>query len=152
MASWRATYAGLIPATILDRMDVDRDEAWVGGLIAAERPRSTLVVEDGAGQVAGYALAAPCRDDDAAGLGELEAIYLDPGARGRGLGRPLLHAAVEALAADGFRAVVLWVLTANEGARRFYEPAGFRSDGAVRTLDFDGTPVEEIRHRRPDSG
>lgn len=73
-------------------------------------------------------------------------------APGAGASGGRLHAAVEALAADGFRAVVLWVLTANEGARRFYERAGFRSDGAVRTLDFDGTPVEEIRYRRPDSG
>jgi len=67
VASWRATYAGMVPAGSLDRMDVDRNEAFIGGLIEAAPPRATLVVEDDDGRVAGYALAAPGRDDDAAG-------------------------------------------------------------------------------------
>ena len=132
-------------------MDLARNEAWIAGASPTPRARRTLVVEDDRGRVAGYALTAPARDDDAAGLGELEAIYLDPGARGQGLGRPLLDAALAELAAAGFGTVVLWVLTANASARRFYERAGFRPDGAVRTLDFDGTPIEEIRYRRAES-
>ena len=80
--------------------------------------------------------------------GEIEAIYLAPEARGTGLGRPLLEAAAAGLARAGFATAVLWVLTANEEARRFYERAGFRPDGAARSLDFDGTPIEEIRYRR----
>jgi len=39
-----------------------------------------------------------------------------------------------------------------EGSRvRAYERGGFRPDGAVRTLDVDGTPIEEIRYRRAES-
>jgi ribosomal protein S18 acetylase RimI-like enzyme len=91
------------------------------------------------------------RDDDATGLGEVYAIYLAPSALGRGLGRALMDAALAELAAAGLATVVLWVLTANASARRFYERAGFRPDGAVRTLDFDGTPIEEIRCRRAES-
>jgi RimJ/RimL family protein N-acetyltransferase len=151
VASWRATYAGMLPAGILDGMDVARNEAWIAGRVADPQGQGTLVVEDEGGRVAGYALMGPARDDDAAGLGELGAIYLDPDARGRGYGRPLLQAAVAELASAGFDAVVLWVLTANAPARRFYERAGFRPDGAVRTLDFDGTPIEEIRYRRAES-
>jgi L-amino acid N-acyltransferase YncA len=153
VASWRATYTGIVPASVLDRMDVDRNEAWIRGLVGAAAPRAALVVEDGEGTVAGYALAAAARDDDAAGLGEVEAIYLAPGARGRGLGIALLDAAVAGLARAGLATVVLWVLTANTAARRFYERAGFRLDGSRRTLDFDGTPIEEVRYRRgaPDS-
>ncbi|HEX5589041.1 MAG TPA: GNAT family N-acetyltransferase [Candidatus Limnocylindrales bacterium] len=148
IASWRATYAGIVPAAILERMDLARNEAFFGGLIAAEPPRATLVVEDAEGRIAGFALAAPSRDDDAPGCGEIEAIYLRPEARGRGLGRPLLDAAAASLLAAGFGTVVLWVLTANVGARRFYERAGFGPDGTARMLDFDGTPIEEIRYRR----
>lgn len=151
VASWRATYAGMVPAGILDRMDVARIEAWIDGRIADSQRQGTLVVEDASGSVAGYALTAPARDDDAAGLGELEAIYLDPEARGRGFGRPLLDAALAELATAGFATVVLWVLTANASARHFYERAGFRPDGAVRNLDFDGTAIEEIRYRRAES-
>ena len=152
LASWRATYAGIVPAALLDRMDLARNETWIAGRVADPQGQGTLVVEDAEGHVAGYALTGPARDDDAAGLGELGAIYLDPDARGRGFGRPLLDAALEELAAAGFGTVVLWVLTANASARRFYERAGFRPDGAVRTLDFDGTPIEEIRCRRAESG
>jgi ribosomal protein S18 acetylase RimI-like enzyme len=146
--SWRATYAGIVPAPILERMDLARNEAWIAGRIAEPGDRTTLVVENMAGDVRGYALAAPCVDEDAAGLGEIEAIYLAPEARGSGLGLPLLEAAAEALRAGGFGAAVLWVLTDNLGARRFYERSGFQRDGAARTLDFDGTPIEEIRYRR----
>ena len=32
-------------------------------------------------------------------------------------------------------------------ARRFYQAAGFRADGARSTIDFDGTPIDEIRYR-----
>lgn len=155
--SWRATYAGIVPAAILGRMDVDRNTAWLRARIeesaapAATSP-ITLVVEDAPGTVAGYALGGPCRDDDGRDLGEVEAIYLAPAARGRGLGRPLLEAAVAALRAAGFETTVLWVLTANGPARRFYEAAGFHPDGAGRMLDFDGTPIEEIRYRRSRSG
>jgi ribosomal protein S18 acetylase RimI-like enzyme len=151
LASWRATYPGIVPAALLDRMDLARNEAWIAGRLADPRGQATLVVEDDRGRVAGYALTAPARDDDAAGLGELEAIYLDPGARGQGFGRPLLDAAVAELATAGFATVVLWVLTANASARRFYERAGFRPDGAVRIIDFDGTPIEEVRYRRVES-
>lgn len=148
VASWRATYAGIVPAAILEQMNVDRNEAWVARRIAAPEGRITLVVEGPDGRMAGYALAAPTADEDVAGLGEVEAIYLRPDARGQGLGAPLLAAAVAALAGAGFTAAVLWVLTDNLPARRFYERAGFEVDGTARMLDFDGTPIEEIRFRR----
>lgn len=148
VASWRATYAGLVPDAILARMDVARDEAWITDRIEHEGGRGTLVVEDGDGRVAGYAMTSACEDEDAAGLGEVQAIYLAPDARGHGLGRPLLEAAVGRLHEAGFGTVVLWVLDGNAPARRFYERAGFVGDGARRSLDFDGTAVDEIRYRR----
>ncbi|MEO7663693.1 MAG: GNAT family N-acetyltransferase [Candidatus Limnocylindrales bacterium] len=156
VASWRATYGGIVPAAILDGMDGGRNETWLAERIADPGASITLVTE-GIGErlagyaLAGYALAGPCRDDDGDSLGEIEAIYLDPEVRGRGLGRPLLEAAAVALRAAGFRIHVLWVLTANDPARRFYERAGFSTDGASRMLDFDGTPIQEIRYRRSGS-
>lgn len=151
VASWRATYPGMVPGSILERMDVDRDEVRIGGKLA-NPGLLAYVAEDVAGRVAGFVLAGPARDDDVDGLGEVQAIYLAPDVRGRGLGGALLDTALAGLAAEGFSTVVLWVLTANAPARRFYERAGFRLDGAARDLDFDGTPVEEIRYRRAESG
>ena len=52
--------------------------------------------------------------------GEIDALYLVPHARGRGLGRALLE---EAKAAEEM--LTLWAFQANEGARRFYAREGF---------------------------
>jgi ribosomal protein S18 acetylase RimI-like enzyme len=147
VASWRATYAGVVPQPILDGLDSAGNEAWLARRLADRGPTTTLVVEEG-GRVRGYALLAPAHDPDAAGFGEVEAIYLAPGFTGRGLGRALMDEALTRLRAAGHAAAVLWVLTANGGARRFYEAAGFTPDGAARALDFDGTPIEEMRYRR----
>jgi ribosomal protein S18 acetylase RimI-like enzyme len=51
---------------------------------------------------------------------------VDPEHRGRGLGRALLHAALEALAAHHAPRVVLSTAHRNEPAQRFFERAGFR--------------------------
>lgn len=158
VASWRMAYAGIVPGAILERMDVARNEAFFATRMATTSAtadgRETIVIE---GQtepggsspgVVGYALIGPCADVDAAGLGEIEAIYLDPSAIGHGLGRVLLDAAVERLRVAKSAAIVLWVLTDNDRARRFYVRSGFEPDGAVRMLDFDGIAIEEIRYRR----
>lgn len=153
--SWRSTYAGIVPATILERMDVARNEAAFTARIAAGDEHHTLVIEDDAelvgeaGSLTGYALLGPCTDDAPTGLGEVQAIYLDPNARGQGFGRTLLEAALTRLSTSGFSVAVLWVLTDNHPARRFYERNAFAPDGGARILDFDGTPIEEIRYRRP---
>ena len=52
--------------------------------------------------------------------GEIDALYLAPHARGKGLGRALLE---EAKAAEEM--LTLWAFQANEGARRFYAREGF---------------------------
>ena len=42
--------------------------------------------------------------------------------------------------------VYLWVLKGNARARRFYEIAGFRADGAKEPYAVDGLPVPEARY------
>lgn len=144
--SWRATYAGVVPNSILDRLDVSRNRAFFARRVAEAAPAGSLVAEVG-GAVVGYALFAPARDEDAAGCGEIEAIYVQPGSLGTGVGTALMEAAIARLRTASV-VIVLWVLTDNRPARRFYEHLGFAADGASRMLDFDGTPVEEIRYRR----
>lgn len=148
VASWRATYAGLVPQEVLERLDVAGNEAWLTRRLADPEGSQTLVAENERG-VVGYALLGASRDPDAVGLGEVEAIYLAPSALGRGFGRALMGVVLERLVEAGHRAAILWVLTGNAAARRFYERAGFAPDGTARMLNFDGTPVEEIRYRRP---
>jgi ribosomal protein S18 acetylase RimI-like enzyme len=148
VASWRAAYAGIVPAEILERMDARRYAPSLEKRLG-EPDHGILVTLGAEGRIEGYAITGPSRDSDVPGLGEVEAIYLAPESRGTGLGAPLLEAACASLAARGFEVALLWVLTANDAARRFYERAGFVRDGGARVLDFDGTPIEEIRYRRP---
>jgi RimJ/RimL family protein N-acetyltransferase len=106
------------------------------------------VVEE-AGVVRGFAATRRSRDEDATpGTGEIHSIYLAPEAWGRGLGTVLLAAATDDLRSRDFAPLVLWVIEANAGARRFYDRAGWRPDGARQPIDFDGILVDEIRYRR----
>jgi ribosomal protein S18 acetylase RimI-like enzyme len=145
--SWRAAYRGVVPDPILDGLSVERRTQFWREAIATEPDSPKWVVERD-GRVAGFAAGGVARDEDvAAGTGEIYSIYLDPDAWSLGLGRRLFAAAVDDVRRRGFGPLVLWVLTGNARARRFYEAAGWAPDGSSRILDFDGTPIEEIRYR-----
>ena len=159
--SWQATYPRIVPQAILDGLSVERREAYWREAITrglddatdagervwlAELARSESAEEEPA--IVGFASTGPARDDDVPpGSGELHAIYLAPEAWSQGVGRRLFASAVDDLAVR-HDPLVLWVLTENARARRFYEAAGWTADGGARTLDFDGTPIEEVRYRR----
>ena len=151
MRSWPAAYRGLMPQEYLDALDpADRLPRWQQLLTDPDPAgNEVLVADDGAG-VSGFASFGPTRDadEDASRTGEVRAIYLAPGAMGQGLGRRLLTASVGRLARAGFEQVTLWVLDTNARARRFYEIAGFRPDGAVQADDRTGFRLDEVRYRR----
>jgi GNAT superfamily N-acetyltransferase len=147
VASWQATYRGIVPQAILDNLSVERRMAGWARLLAAPGEARVWIGELD-GDIVGFAgTARPADPALGEGVAELETIYLLPAAQGLGLGGLLLRRATDDLAERGFSSAILWVLTANERARRFYEAAGWRPDGAAQMLDFDGTPVEEIRYR-----
>jgi ribosomal protein S18 acetylase RimI-like enzyme len=79
--------------------------------------------------------------------GELYTLYVIPAHWSTGVGRSLTDAALDGLRAAGYRRVVLWTLTENTRARRFYDKAGFAPDGATNILDGLGN-VEELRYVR----
>ena len=58
--------------------------------------------------------------------GVLHDIVVDPDPRRQGVGRVLLDATLEALAARGAPQVVLWTAARNEAAQRLFAAAGFR--------------------------
>jgi putative acetyltransferase len=69
----------------------------------------------------------------AAGVYELRKMYLDPSARGRGLGAQLLAVAIEWARGHGARRVVLDTVEEMAGAIAFYEAHGFvRDDAQIR--------------------
>lgn len=70
----------------------------------------------------------------------LEDLFVEEGARGRGLGRALLLAAFERAAARGARRIELDTNEENRGARALYESLGFSADskahGPLRGRDL----------------
>jgi GNAT superfamily N-acetyltransferase len=145
--AWQAAYRGMMSDDYLDGLDVGEREhtwsAWLG------QEHGILVVEDDVAGVAGFAITGIVRDGEEPGdrsVGELYAINLAPEHWDHGLGRALLTAATDQLRRQGYAEATLWVVDANQRARRFYEIAGWSADGAVQIDEQLG--VREIRYRR----
>lgn len=150
---WQGGYRGLMPQDYLDGLDpaqrlafriqvLQQADWWSRG--------GCFVVSDDDGVLAGFADVGRSRDDDAepGEVGEVMAIYVAPDAWSTGLGRELMNAVLTHLAKIGYGQVTLWVLDTNARARRFYEAAGFRPDGAVKIDDSRGFSLREVRYRR----
>jgi GNAT superfamily N-acetyltransferase len=144
--AWQAAYRGQMPDDYLDGLrPEDRAAYWEGALRRTDLQGALLVAERDR-EVVGFAVVGPAREPE--GAGELYAINLDPDHWGTGAGRALLEAAQAELARGGFDETVLWVLTGNARARRFYEVAGWVADGSSRSDEVFGVTVHEVRYRR----
>ncbi|XVX22019.1 GNAT family N-acetyltransferase [Actinomycetota bacterium] len=77
-------------------------------------------------------------------------ILLDPGLRGRGLGRELIEIAFAGADATGATTQTLGVLRRNEHAARIYEELGFEPTGETTIVSVGGecwTSLEMVRRR-----
>lgn len=137
--SWRTTYQAIIPGEYLAGLDQQKwTFQWKEWL---DRDIRVYVVEldnEVVGFVSGGALREQERGHDA----ELYAIYLLDRAQGLGLGKVLVKTLSSALASDGFKTMLVWVLKQNP-ATRFYEHLG-----AIRVsskeIEIGGTNLQEI--------
>ncbi|WP_036284470.1 GNAT family N-acetyltransferase [Microbacterium luticocti] len=152
ISSWRVAYAGLIPAAVLDRLDVEA-EAQRRALQWEKYhtdPRVADFVAEVDGAPAGWASSGPCRDDDGPDRGELYALYALPEHWSTGVGHALMVAVEHALRAAGYRTASLWVLDGNERAAAFYQRHGWREDGTAKDDDriVGRTGVAPLHERR----
>ncbi|WP_262056616.1 GNAT family N-acetyltransferase [Streptomyces sp. STR69] len=146
---WQFAYRGLMPQSFLGALSPKDD---------AERRRARFAQGDGSvvnlvasrgEEIIGWAAFGPYRDGEVrTGDAELYAVYLDPRHLGTGAGRALLREVLRRCAALGHDRVFLWVVRGNARARRFYERAGFRADGAEEPYEVEGVLVPEIRYVR----
>jgi len=144
VASWRAAYPGLLPPAVLDGLSVDRRTATWARILVDRRQLVVVAEEDRA--VVGVGHAGPARDADLGPTtGQLTTLYLAPGTWGAGIGRALHDAALARLATAGYDSAVVWMLSTNERARRFYDRQGWARDRVLRVQQFGGRVV--IDHR-----
>jgi len=108
---WDWTYEGLI-ATILGHFVADfdpaREDAWVAELD---------------GRIAGSIFLMKSEDPT---VGKLRLLYVEPLARGHGLGRKLVRTCMERARELGYASLTLWTNDILIAARRIYLAEGFR--------------------------
>ena len=121
--SWQAAYRTLMPDDYLDQLrPEDRAQKYNFKSLDSLQPWTIVAAE--AGMIYGFVTTAPAREPDLSGYGELCALYVDPNRWGRGIGIALVSAARARLLELGFRDAVLWVLSGNVRAERFYRIGG----------------------------
>ncbi|MBS1882508.1 MAG: GNAT family N-acetyltransferase [Actinobacteria bacterium] len=149
--SWQEAYRGLMPDEFLDGLDPgDRAGRYTFGSSDEGAPVTVLAVERGEGErIAGFVTFGASRDHDARGLGEVYALYVDPGRLRGGVGRLLMAEARRRLASDGYREAILWVLQGNDRARSFYASEGWSPDGTSRVENPYDIVSTVDRFRRP---
>jgi GNAT superfamily N-acetyltransferase len=131
----RAYLTGL-PFEVDFQSDVDEELADLSATYGG--PDGILLLgRDAAGRSVGVVGVKRFDEHDA----ELKRMYLEPGARGRGLGRALARAAIAAARSFGYRRLLLDTVTRLTAAVALYESLGFVEIGAYRH-----NPLEDARY------
>lgn len=150
VAAWRETYDGLLPRAVLEgQSDARRAQLWERVMRAPARHGTTgvFVAETGHG-IAGFG---SCGRQRAAALrsrghdGEISTLYVLRAFQRRRIGSDLMRTMAAALLDDGIRAMSLWVLRENEGARYFYKRLGGTLAG-VREEMLGPTVLSEVAY------
>lgn len=145
--AWQAAYRGFMPDVYLDGLSAEnRARRYNFSNSDMAQPRTVLAEE--AGAITGFATTSPARDEDATGLGELCALYVEPELWGRGIGRALVAAARAELRRQEFKRAVLWVISGNVRAEHFYRADGWTPDGLHRAQSVWSVTVDSMRYRR----
>jgi ribosomal protein S18 acetylase RimI-like enzyme len=143
--AWQAAYRGLVPDSMLERFTYEYREPRFREALAADA-EETYIVEVG-GRTVGLLTVGDARDPDVdmRHVGEIWGIYLSPGYWRRGIGTQLVAEAERVLRQRGYDEAVLWILAANEPARRFYEAMGFAPDGQWKQMEWE-KPLKAVRY------
>jgi GNAT superfamily N-acetyltransferase len=154
VASWRHSFAGIVPDGLLAELTSDEalavwQDRWTEAITNPPTSRHHVLtaVQDAAPrEVVGFASAGPATDEDRwpGTDGSLYEFRVSPDRTGHGHGSRLLHAVAETLVGDGFRTVSVWALEADTALRDFLASSGWAADGARAELDV-GVPVPVLR-------
>ncbi|HUT50260.1 MAG TPA: GNAT family N-acetyltransferase [Alphaproteobacteria bacterium] len=119
--TWRTTYAGMVPDSVLLEMNEEIQGVRWAGII--ERDRELVkVAEDARAGVVGMASGGQARRGSGFAA-EVFTLYVLPDAQGAGIGRGILTNMFRTFRNAGRNSAIVWVLAANP-ARFFYEALG----------------------------
>ena len=153
VASWQASFGGVVPAEVLDALSDDAavarfGERWAEAIASPPTSRHKVLVAYAAGatgEPVGFASIGPATDEDRwpGTDGELYELHVRPGADDGHAGR-LLHSVADTLAEDGFHTACTWALADDAKRVAFLTGAGWAPDGSQGNLDM-GVKVPVIR-------
>jgi ribosomal protein S18 acetylase RimI-like enzyme len=149
VASWRETYAGILPDKMLSSLSVEgRVAMWDQFLRQPTTSSSTVVyLAERGGSILGFGSCGAQRTEnlkDRGYDGEFSAIYVLSAFQGQGIGARLLGKMSLDLIARGFGAAALWVLRENLRARRFYE---YHSGQVIAEREDDRATLSSLSRR-----
>jgi GNAT superfamily N-acetyltransferase len=140
ICGWQVAYRHIFPPDELDELPVDWSR-WVEWFANMPAGFAAFVAEEADGML-GWATVGPSGDER---FGELHGLYVHPDTWSRGAGRALLECGEGELALTWDEAI-LWTLEDNPRTRRFYEAAGWRTDGMTGTFDRLGVGAPVVRY------
>jgi ribosomal protein S18 acetylase RimI-like enzyme len=140
VASWRSTYAGILPDHYLARLSVVRQ---AHGYERMMRARLGVFVAVAERRIVGFTTATRVAATPL-GDGEIQTLYVLDDFRERGFGRALLQAAGEYLAGLECTCAFAWVLRDNP-AVFFYERVGGKRAGSG-TTHVAGTAIPQTAY------
>ena len=91
---------------------------------ASGTPPKRLWIAERGGAIAGSIFVLPNTEDDS--TAQLRMLYVEPWARGTGLGHKLVEKTIAFSRAAGYRRIMLWTQDCLVAARHVYQAAGFR--------------------------
>jgi ribosomal protein S18 acetylase RimI-like enzyme len=145
VASWRATYRGIVPDSYLETMN--SNEAHWCKVASGEEPGVGLCVCEADNLVVGFACYGAARAPQFDFSGELYAVYFLPAMIGKGHGAAAMLEAASGLKSLGYSDMILWVIENNERARLFYESFGGTVIANSRqSFEIDGTTIWEVAY------
>lgn len=134
VSSWRSTYAGVLPDDFLAGLSVARQSSYYERAIRVGLGVHVAVLSPevlGVQRVVGFSTARRSRGEQV-GEGEVETLYVLDDWKENGLGRMLLRASAQHLAAMGCKSAFAWVLRDNPSTF-FYERLGGKRVAASTT-------------------
>jgi len=147
----RTAYKGIFPQELLDRNSYEKLQArYERELFEQPDPPGTFgLVAEADGIIVGMLIAGPEKDGSTQYTAEIHTIYVLQAYQGRGIGTALTVEAARHLKQTGFKALVVWVLEANDPSRAFYASLGAQ---VVRqeTLEHDGYSLPVLAYGMED--